>query len=410
MSEEAIESETPARPAPGIRKPALNASRAKRLYLIVGVAAVVVLAVYGIWVWVHAGKETTDDAQIAADVVPVAARIGGQILHVAVSENQRVHKGDLIAEIDPSDVRVQLAQAQAELETAVAQAAQADAQVGVVSASAHGGLSAASAGVQSARESVDSAEHSIDEAEAAVAKAEANAERARLDYARARELGEKEDISRAQVDAARAANDAAQADLRQAEARLKSAENAKQLAQSNLVGAQGRRQQSAPVGAQVNAAEAAARLAHAKVDAAKAHLDAARLALSYTRITAPADGIASNLAVHPGASVSPGQPVIQLVPLETYVTANFKETQVEKMKPGQRAVIGVDALGGDEFEGTVESISGGTGAVFSLLPPDNASGNFVKVVQRVPVRIRWEGPDSARVAVGSSVEVTVYTR
>jgi membrane fusion protein (multidrug efflux system) len=132
--------------------------------------------------------------------------------------------------------------------------------------------------------------------------------------------------------------------------------------------------------------------------------------LSYTKITAPADGIASKLAVHAGSLVTAGQPILQLVPRQTYVVANFKETQVHSMRPGQRVRIRIDALDGQDFEGKVDSLSGGTGASFSLLPPDNASGNFVKVVQRIPVRVSWNGPTSDRLPAGSSAEVTVYTK
>jgi membrane fusion protein (multidrug efflux system) len=146
------------------------------------------------------------------------------------------------------------------------------------------------------------------------------------------------------------------------------------------------------------------------VRTAQATLEAARLALSYTKITALSDGIASKLSAHVGTLVGAGQPIAQLVPRKTYVVANFKETQVRAMKPGQRVHIKIDALGGDDFEGNVESLSGGTGASFSMLPPDNASGNFVKVVQRVPVRISWNGPTSDKLAAGSSAEVTVYTK
>src|SRR5947207_11975407 len=182
------------------------------------------------------------------------------------------------------------------------------------------------------------------------------------------------------------------------------------MAQANIQQAQGRLEQSAPVAAQVDAAQAQARLARAKVQTAEAAVQAAQLSLSYTHITAPADGMASKLAVHPGTYVASGQPVVQIVPRTTYLNANFKETQMKQMRPGQRATIRVDALGRREFEGRVESLSGGTGAAFSLLPPDNASGNFVKVVQRVPVRVSWNGPPSDQVPVGSSAEVTVYTK
>jgi len=393
-----------------MRKPALNRERAKQLYFVLAIFVAVAVLGYGGWLIFGAGRESTDDAQTAGDVVAIAARVGGEVVRVDVSENQRVKSGDVIAEIDPSDATVALEQAKAELETARAQAAEADARVGVAGAAAHGGLSTAQAAVAKAHEALRNADHAIAEAEAAVAKARANAERARLDNDRAIELGRKGDIARAQMDAAKAASEAANADLDQAEARLRSAKSARALAEASLGESRGKLEQSSPVDAQIDAAQSAARLAHARVKAAAAAVEKAKLALSRTRIVAPADGIASNFSVHAGSLVVPGEPIVQLVPLRTYVVANFKETQVRNMKPGQRAKVEVDALSGKNFEGTVESMSSGTGASFSLLPPDNASGNFVKVVQRIPVRIEWDGPESDRVPVGSSVEVTVYTK
>jgi membrane fusion protein (multidrug efflux system) len=390
-------------------EPVIEESRARRLYFIIGIAVVVVVIGYAIYAMVNSGKETTDDAQVAADVVPVAARSAGQVTNVYIHENQFVRKGEPIADIDPQDAQVKVAQAEGDLATAQAQAADADARVAVARANAQGGFVAARAGVQSSKEAADTSAAVVSEARAALTRAEANAQKAALDYQRAEELGGKGDISRSQVDAVRAANQSAQADLAQAQARLRETENQRQAAQANITQAQGRFEQSAPVAAQVNSALAQAQLAHAKVQTQEAALRAAQLSLSYTKITAPVDGVASKLAVHPGTYVTVGMPIVQLVPRTTYVIANFKETQLRSMRPGQRATIRVDSLG-KTFEGRVESLSGGTGATFSLLPPDNASGNFVKVVQRVPVRIAWKGPPSDVVPAGSSAEVTVYTK
>jgi membrane fusion protein (multidrug efflux system) len=392
------------------KEPVISAPRAKRLYLILIIAAVVILGAYGAFALATSGKESTDDAQVSADIVPVAARLAGQIVAVHVVENQPVQRGALIAELDPREAEVKVAQAQGELDTARAQLAESEAKSRITGATARGGLSAATAAVESSQEGAEAQSSQVNEARAGITRARANAQKAAADWSRAQELGGKGDISRAQVDTARAANEAAQADLASAEARLQSAINAQQLAQANVRQAQGRLTQSAPVEAQVTAATASADLSRAKVRTAEAALAAAQLALSYTKITAPADGIAAKLAVHPGSLVAAGQPIVQLVPKTTYIIANFKETQVRAMKAGERVKIGVDALGGKEFEGHVDSLSGGTGASFSMLPPDNASGNFVKVVQRIPVRISWEGPASDRIPAGSSVEVTVYTK
>ena len=399
-------------PVPEIaeHEPVVKPARAKRLYIIVGAVVALLLIGYGIYALVTSGKESTDDAQVAADVVAVSARVSGQVTAVYIHENQPVRRGDRMASLDPADAQVKLAQAESDLETAKAQVADADARVAITTASATGGFNAARAAVQSSRESADTSQSAINEARAGVTRAAANAEKARNDWTRASELGSKGDISKAQVDAARAAKEAADADLAQARARLTSAENQRQMAQANVQQAQGRLEQSAPVSAQVAAAQAQARLAQAKVQTAEAAVRAAQLSLSYTEIAAPADGIASKLAVHPGVYASSGQPIVSIVPRTTYLTANFKETQVKQMRPGQRATIRVDALGRHDFEGRVESLSGGTGATFSLLPPDNASGNFVKVVQRIPVRLSWNGPPSDQLPVGSSAEVTVYTK
>lgn len=391
-------------------EPAIEPRRAKRLYLVLGSAVVVLLVVYAIYALVSSGKEATDDAQVSADVVPIAARVAGQVVTVAIHENEPVKAGQVLAELDPQDAQVKLTQAQGDLATAQAQAADADARASVAEAGARGAFDSAKAAVQGSRENVESSTAMIAEARAAVSRAAANAKKARLDFGRAEELGGKGDISRAQVDAARAAHEAAEADLAQARAKLTETQNMQQAARASVAQAQGRLVQSTPVSAQIAAAKAQSQLAHAKIQTAEAALKAAQLSLSYTHIVAPSDGIASRLAVHPGSYVTLGMPIVQLVPRKTYLIANFKETQMRRLRPGQRATIRIDSLGRREFEGRVESLSGGTGASFSLLPPDNASGNFVKVVQRVPVRVSWDGPPSDQLPAGSSAEVTVYTK
>jgi membrane fusion protein, multidrug efflux system len=390
-------------------EPVLPKQRARRMFMILGAVVVLLVIAYGAYALLTSNKEKTDDAQVASDVVAVAPRIAGQVVQVFVHDNQHVRAGDLLVQLDPRDAEVKVQQATSELATATAQADAADARFSVARATAHGGLTTAQAAVESSQQKVGTQTSAIAEARAAVTRAEANAQKAHNDWSRAQELGGKGDISKAQVDAARAGNEAAQAELAQARAHMTSAEQSKQQAQADVQQAVGRLQQTAPVDAQIRAAQADAALAHARVDTARAALAAAQLNLSYARITAPRDGIASRLMVHGGSLVTPGQPVVQLVPLQTYVIANFKETQVRAMRPGQHATVKVDALDG-EFDGTLESLSGGTGSTFSLLPPDNASGNYVKVVQRVPVRVKWSGPPSDRVPVGASAEVTVYTK
>jgi len=213
------------------------------------------------------------------------------------------------------------------------------------------------------------------------------------------------------LDNAQATYEADTAALAQAQAQLGAAEEQKRAAVSRVSEARGRFEQSAPVGPQIAVAQANARLAHARQKSAQAQLDLARLQLSYTKVVAQEDGQMSRLSVHEGQLVSVGQPMAALVPQQTYLVANFKETQIGSMKPGQKVEITIDAFGGQKFEGKVDSLAGGTGARFSLLPPDNASGNFVKVVQRVPVRIAFvDASKSLELRAGLSADVTVYVK
>jgi membrane fusion protein (multidrug efflux system) len=380
----------------------------KRPFLVLGGVVAVALLAYGGYTVLTAGRESTDDAQVAADTVPVAARVAGQVLHVSIVENQKVKKGDLIATIDDTDYKAKVKQAEAELASAQAQKAQADAQVSIVTATSTGTLSSAKAAYSGSNVGVASAGAQVAAAQAAIVRAEADVRKADADLARAKELRAANAAPQAQLDNAQASYDFAQASLEQARAQLVAAQENKRAAFARVSEAAGRVAQSAPIDAQIAGAHAAADLAAARVTSAEAALDLSKLQLSYTKIVAPADGIASKLAMHDGQLAAPGQQVVAIVPTTTYVIANFKETQVGRMRPGQEAKISVDAYPHREFAGKVESISGGTGASFSLLPADNASGNFVKVVQRVPVRIAWVNPPSdVMLWAGLSVDAVV---
>jgi membrane fusion protein (multidrug efflux system) len=362
----------------------------------------------GGYVFLTQGEETTDDSQVAADIVPIGTRVAGQIVLVSVQENQLVKKGDPIAEIDDADYTARAKQADAELATAQAQAQAADAQVQVTEATSRGGLASARAMVSGTSAGVSSAAAQGEAARAALNRAEVDGRKAELDLNRAKELRQANAIPPQALDNAQAMYDSAQAAVAQAKAQLSLAQQSRNAALAQVSEAQGKLSQSAPVDAEIATARAQADLAHARVDSAKAQLDLAKLQLSYTKIKAPSDGFASKLAVHPGQLVSIGQPVIELVPTGTYIIANFKETQVGKMRIDQRAEISIDAYPGRKFEGRVQSLSGGTGSSFSLLPADNATGNFVKVVQRVPVRIAWENfPADVPMRAGLSADVTV---
>lgn len=398
--------------SPVVEQPAAARARGlRRPYVIVLTLVALALAAFGGAAWVTRGRESTDDAQIDADAVTASARVGGTVLHVHVTDNQQVKKGDLLVELDPADLAARVRQSEAGLAAAQAQASAADAQVGIVDATAKGGLSAARAQLSGSAVSIASADSQIAAARASLARAQAEATKADADLERGEALRKDEAIPQAQLDGYRSSAQAARAQVAQAEALLAASVDTRRTAQSQIAEAQGRVQQSTPVDAQLAAARANADLAHANVQAAEAALALARLQLSYTRIESPVDGHLSRLAMHEGQLVQTGQQVVTVVPNTTYVIANFKETQVGAMRPGQRAEVTIDAYPGRTFEGKVESASPGTGARFSLLPADNASGNFVKVVQRVPVRIAWvDVPPDVQLAAGLSVDVTVSTR
>jgi membrane fusion protein (multidrug efflux system) len=389
---------------------ALGGRKGRRDALVLVSLMVAVLAGIGGYALLTRGQETTDNAQLEADIVPLHARVSGQVLRVHVADNAHVRKGTVLVEVDPREYDVRVKEAEAELDSAKAQAQMADAQVTVAEAGARGGHSTARALVSSSTALLSSAEAQVSVARAALSRAEAEEHRAALEFVRARQLSDEQIASQAEFETMRAAHESAQAALAGARAQLVVAEQARQAALSRVAEAQGQLDQSAPVEAKIAAARGNAALAHARVKAAEAVLEQAQLMLEHTRILAPAEGQVSKLSVREGQQLSAGQPVAQLVPRQTYVIANFKETQVGRIRPGQRAEVTVDAFPGRKLVGQVESLSGGTGARFSLLPPDNASGNFVKVVQRVPIRITWVDPAEALpLQAGLSAEVTVFT-
>jgi membrane fusion protein (multidrug efflux system) len=398
----------------------------KRLPLIIAAAVVVVLGV-GAWLWLTAGRESTDDAQVEAHVTPIAARVGGTILQVPAPDNQQVEAGALLAQIDPRDYELALAHAEAELANAQAELAVAQANVPITSATAtssvsnaRGGLAQAEAGISEAEQGLEAAKARLTTAQARVREQEANAAKAARDVERLRPLLSKQEISQQQFDAATADAEAKRAAADSAQSQVQEAEAAIRSAQSRLVQSQAGREQAVAGVAQANTApqqvsaiRARAASAEARVKQAEAALKQAQLNLEYTTVKAPIKGIVSRKSVEPGQVVQPGQPLMTLIPLDQiWITANFKETQLAEMRPGQRVKVEVDAYGGREFNGKIDSIAAATGARFSLLPPDNASGNFVKVVQRVPVKIVLDqGQDQQQLLrPGMSVTPTVYTK
>lgn len=396
---------------PGGRADGRNGGRGARPLLVLAAIVVLGVAGYAAWRVAHRGLVETDDAAVEADVVPIAARVSGEVLRVAVRDNQAVKRGDLLVEIDPLEHRARLEQAEAELGVARADERAAEADLAIVSATSQGGLSSARALVSSSALSVQVSQSQVSAAEASVARAEVDLRTKTQDLDRARSLADQGVIARATLDNAEAAEDAAQARLVEAQAQLRAARELAGAARARVSEAQGRLEQSEPVEAQQQKAAARLELARSRARGAKAAVDLARLALERTRVVAPEAGTVSRFAARQGQVVQPGQLLVNLVLASTYVVANFKETQIGLMRPGQRAEIEVDTYPGRTFAGRVESLSPGTGARFSLLPSDNATGNFVRVVQRVPVRIAWEGgPPPVRLEPGLSAIVTVRVR
>ena len=309
--------------APATEKSEKKGSRA---YIVLGAIVTLALGGYLTFRAVTAGKESTDDAQVSTDMVPLASRVSGNVVAVLVKDNQPVKKGDPIASIDPIDYENREKQASAELDAAKAQADSADAQVKIVASSSKGGLTSARAALTGSAAGALGAEAQIAAAQAALARAQSDSQKADIDLRRAQQLRKDDAIPQAQVDTYQATASAARSAVAQAQAQLASAQEAKSGAQSRIAEAQGRVEQSTPVEAQLEVAKANAALAHARASSAEAALDLAKQQLAYTHIVAPFDGHVSKLDVHVGQLVSPGQVLTSVLPSATYVLANFKET------------------------------------------------------------------------------------
>jgi membrane fusion protein (multidrug efflux system) len=354
--------------------------------IIVLVVAVLVLIALGIW-WHSTYSEDTDDAQIAGHLIQVSARISGQVLKVDVEENQVVKAGDTIAELDPRDYQVAVENAEAALASAQANAAAASVNVPITTVNTGSNLRSAGADVSGMQASVGQAEKQLDAAHAKVTEAQANFTKAQQDLERYKPLVEKDVISKQQYDAAVASADATRAAVADARASEQAAVDGVKVALEREAQAQASLKYAETGPQQVAAQSARARQAEAQVEQAQAQLDQAKLNLSYTKIVAPVAGIITRKSVEIDQNVAPGQNLLTLVSLEDlWITANFKETQLRHMRAGQPVEIEVDATG-KTYHGKVTQIGGATGSVLSLFPPENATGNYVKVVQRVPVRI-----------------------
>jgi membrane fusion protein (multidrug efflux system) len=359
-----------------------------RKFIVIAVVILLVLGA-GFWYWRSTFSEDTDDAQVDGDIYQISSRIAGQVINVYVQDNKPVEKGQLLVEIDPKDQQVALEQAQANLASAQAAYTQADVNVPITSVTTSTQTSTTSTDTRVSSAAVDQAQKQAAAAAARVEEAKANQIKAQKDVERYKPLVEKDVISRQQYDAAVAAADSANASVLEAESNLVAQQSAITQAQQKLEASRQQAAEAAKNGPkQVAVQRARAEAALAQVKQAQAQVDQALLNLSYTRIISPISGIVNKKNVDVAANLSVGQNLMNIVPLDDlWVTANFKETQLRNMCPGEDVDLKVDALGGRKFTGHVTQIGGATGSRLSLFPPENATGNYVKVVQRIPVRI-----------------------
>ncbi len=390
------------------RKPALF-DRKPWLKMVLILVSIVVLVGVAL-LWIHSSHwEDTDDAQVDGHIYSISTRISGHVSKVYFDDNQPVQAGAILAEIDPSDYQVSVARAQADYQDSLAQAQAAQSGVPLARSGAQTSIASANADVSNAEASVSAARKQADAARAQVEQAQANAVKANHDVDRYSQLVKKQEISQQQYDTAVAAAQSANAAVNVAQANVLSADQQVNVAQGRLLQARANLSNAQVSPANVRVTTSKATAADAAAKRAQASLQQAQLNLDYTKVFAPVSGIVGHRGVEVGQNVTPGQMLMSVVPLDDlWVTANFKETQLHKMRVGQHAKIHVDSIDKD-IEGTVDSIGAATGAVFSILPPENATGNYVKVVQRMPVKItfkRDQDPDQ-RLRPGMSVEANV---
>ncbi len=367
-------------------------SGAPRKKTVIVLLAVLVAIVAVLLYWHSTYYEDTDDAQVDGHIVQVSARVAGNVIAVGVQDNETVQAGQLLAQVDPKDYQVAVDQAEAALANAEASYEAAEVNVPITSITTSNTLRSAGADVNGSDASVRQSNLQLDAAKARLAEAEANNTKSQADLDRYTPLVQKDVISKQQYDAAVAAAASTKAQVLEARANLVAAEQAVQVAEDRLSESKANLNTAGTAQQQVKVQRAKADEAAAEVKSAQAQLEQAQLNLSYTKIVAPVTGVVDKKSVEVGQNVGVGQNMLTIIPLDPdpttlWVTANFKETQLKLMKPGQSVEIKVDALGGRKFSGVVTQIGGATGSRLSLFPPENATGNYVKVVQRIPVRI-----------------------
>jgi len=378
-----------------------------RLFVIIG-GIVVLVAVFFLWRYLGS-YESTDDAQVDGHLNSISARVSGHVAKLLVEDNQTVAAGQVLIEIDPSDYQIALEHAKADYDDAVASANGAEVNVPLTSINTGSQISMTDAGVQSSEAGVAAARQQYDAANAQLAQSEANNVRAQADLVRYKQLVDKQEVSHQQYDQALAAARAQAAEVDAARASAAAAKHGISQAQAKLAEAKANARAAQTAPQQVAIMRSRADSARAQVAFKKAALDQAQLNLKYAHVIAPVSGIVTNRTVEVGQNVQIGQELMKVINLDDiWVTANFKETQLRQMRSGQPVTIHVDATGRD-YNGKVQSISGASGSMSSLLPPENATGNYVKVVQRIPVKITFD-PGETREHVlrpGMSVEPKV---
>lgn len=389
--------------------------------IVVGVIAAIPIYAY------YSVRESTDDAQVDGHLVPISPRISGRVISVLVNDNQPVRAGQELVTLDPADYQVALEQSQAQLATAEASTVESKVNVPLTDINTSSSISTSTtqadqnvAAVRAAEQAVGAARGNLDSAKAALAQAQANQVKSQKDLLRYKDLVDKDEISKQEYDGALAAADANVAQVESAKSAIIAAQHTLDQslaevdqAKARLATALVQRRQSEQLRPkQAAVSEARYKQAQAQIRQSQAAIDQATLNLGYTHILAPVDGVVSRKSAEPGMQLSPGQQVMALIPLDdVWVTANYKETQLRKMHVGQQVEVEVDTFGSSRrYQGHVDSIAGASGARFSLLPPENATGNYVKVVQRIPVKIVLEPGQNRdhRLLPGMSVQPTVF--
>lgn len=418
--------------APGAEQPSSRKRPGKRpvqlIAAAVGVGAIAA-GTFGYNYWQYASShEETDNATVAGHIHQISARIPGTVQQVLVNDNQNVQAGELLVKLDPQDYQVKLQQAQADLAAAQQKANTAEINIALSAKNAQasttqsqGDINKAQAAIAQAQAQVSEAQAGIPRAQAQLAQSQANLRKAETDFNRFSQLYDEGAIAQQQLDTARQAYQVAQAQtqadqelVQQAQAKLAQAQQAVETAQAGLQASRGGLQQSEAKGIQTQVSRSDYSTARTAIDQAQVALKNAQLQLSYTNITAPTSGRIGRKTVEVGQQIQPGTPLMAIVNNEYWITANFKETQLERMHPGQEVEIKLDAFPHKQFVGRVDSVSPASGAQFALLPPDNATGNFTKVVQRIPVKVVFD-PQSlqgyeAQITPGMSATVTVEVK